>query len=64
MPDRQGRITIPPDLREYAGLDRDCVVLGASNRVEIWDASAWQRYLAEQEPNFANLTEEVLPGLI
>ena len=36
-PDKQGRITIPPLLKEYAGLDREVVVIGALNRVEIWD---------------------------
>lgn len=64
VPDKQGRITIPPPLREYAGLTRDCVVIGANTRVEIWDAEAWNRYLAEQEEAFAKLSEEVLPGLI
>jgi MraZ protein len=62
--DKQGRVTVPPPLRAYAGLRRDCVVIGANNRVEIWDAAAWQRYLAEQEDAFASLSEEVLPGLI
>ena len=36
-PDKQGRITIPPLLKEYAGLAREVVVIGALNRVEIWD---------------------------
>jgi transcriptional regulator MraZ len=58
--DRQGRVTLPADLRQYAGLDRDCVVIGAYNRVEIWDAGAWQRYSDEQEDTFANWSEEVL----
>src|ERR1043165_9713746 len=52
-PDRQGRITIPTALREYAGLSRDCAVIGANTRVEIWDAAAWDSYLAEQEPVFS-----------
>ncbi|WP_239337230.1 division/cell wall cluster transcriptional repressor MraZ [Frankia sp. CiP3] len=64
VPDRQGRITIPPGLRTYAGLTRDCVVNGANTRVEIWDASRWDAYLAGQEENFAALSEEVLPGVI
>ncbi len=64
VPDKQGRITVPPELRTYAGLQRECVVIGASNRVEVWDAEAWHTYLAEQEQTFANLSEEVLPGLI
>jgi len=63
-PDKQGRVTVPPQLREYAGLDRDCVVIGANTRVEIWDASAWADYLAGQEEQFASLSEEVLPGIV
>ncbi|MGB6456071.1 MAG: division/cell wall cluster transcriptional repressor MraZ [Streptosporangiaceae bacterium] len=62
--DRQGRITIPLGLREYAGLDRECVVIGANTRLEIWDASAWASYLEQQEPAFSAATEEVLPGVL
>jgi MraZ protein len=63
VPDKQGRVTIPPALREYAGLTRDCVVIGASTRVEIWDRQAWEDYLAESEESFADIEEEVLPGV-
>jgi MraZ protein len=62
VPDRQGRITIPPPLRQYAGLDRDLVVIGASNRVEIWDSQAWETYLVDSEAAFADIEEGVLPG--
>ncbi|QWC85621.1 division/cell wall cluster transcriptional repressor MraZ [Nocardioidaceae bacterium] len=62
QPDKQGRITIPPMLRDYASLGRDCVVIGAMNRIEIWDADAWARYTAEQESQFSNLSEELFPG--
>jgi MraZ protein len=62
LPDKQGRVTIPAHLREYAGLDRDAVVIGASNRVEIWDQQAWESYLATHEDAFADIEEEVLPG--
>jgi MraZ protein len=64
VPDKQGRITIPPALRTYAGLDRDCAVIGANTRLEIWDAAAWETYLSEQEPQFSDLSEEVLPGIL
>lgn len=64
VPDRQGRITIPAPLRTYAGLTRECVVNGANTRVEIWDAQRWQAYLESQEESFAELSEEVLPGVI
>lgn len=63
VPDKQGRITIPPHLREYAGLSRDCVVIGASTRVEIWDSQAWDTYLSESEEAFSDIEEEVLPGV-
>ena len=61
LPDRQGRISIPPMLRKYAGLDRDVAVIGAGTRVEIWDLEAWETYLAEQEAGYAETAEEVFP---
>ena len=64
VPDRQGRITVPANLREYARLSRDCKVVGANNRLEIWDAAAWDRYEAENTPAFADQAEEVLPGVL
>jgi MraZ protein len=59
--DKQGRITIPAPLREWAGLDRDLVVVGADTRIEVWATVAWSQYLVEQEPGFAALDEEVMP---
>ena len=57
--DKQGRVTIPAPLRQYAGLDRELVVVGADTRIEIWDLVAWNQYLAVQEPGFAALDEEI-----
>ncbi|ADG74485.1 MraZ protein [Cellulomonas flavigena DSM 20109] len=62
LPDKQGRISIPPMLRTYAGLDRDVAVIGTGTRVEIWDLAAWETYLAEQEAGYADTTEEVFPN--
>jgi MraZ protein len=64
IPDKQGRITIPPALREYAALQRECVVIGANTRLEIWDAAAWETYLEQQEGAFSEASEEVLPGVL
>ena len=64
VPDKQGRITVPAALRAYAGLQRDCVVIGANTRLEIWDTQAWETYLAAQEDTFAEAAEEVLPGIL
>ena len=41
-PDAQGRILIPAKLRAYAALEKDVVVIGVSNRAEIWNAERWQ----------------------
>jgi MraZ protein len=64
IPDKQGRICLPQHLRDYAGLDRDCAVIGAGRRVEVWDAAAWEHYLAAQEETFSALSQEVLPGIL
>jgi MraZ protein len=63
-PDGQGRISIAAELRRYAGLSKDCAVIGAINRLEIWDSAAWQRYLEEHEEFYAQAQEEVLPGVM
>ncbi len=63
VPDKQGRITIPPALRSYAGLDRELAVIGAGSRAEIWDAEAWNSYLEEKETAFSETDDEGLPGI-
>ncbi len=63
VPDKQGRVTVPAPLRQYAGLDRDVTVIGAGTRVEIWDSESWNAYLAEQEAAFSETDEDVLPGV-
>ena len=60
VPDKQGRITIPPALREYAGLTQQVAVVGADTHFELWDAAAWDRYVAEKEPAFADLDQDDL----
>ncbi len=64
QPDKQGRITLPPVLREYAGLDRDVVVVGNGQTVEIWNAAAWTSYLSNNEDAYSSINEEVIPGLL
>ncbi len=54
-PDGQGRVTIPPRLREYAGLDKDLVINGADEKVEIWDRATWEDYRRQHEDQFVNL---------
>ena len=62
-PDKQGRITIPTQLREWASLSKDVVVIGAMTRLEIWDETAWNSYSESHEESFAELSDEVFPGI-
>lgn len=45
--DKQGRICLPQPLREYAGISKDVVILGAGKYIEVWDKDAYERDLAE-----------------
>ena len=56
--DAQGRLTIPPVLRDYAGLERELAVVGADTRIEIWSSRAWDAYLGQHEQAFAELDLE------
>jgi MraZ protein len=57
-PDKQGRIGVPAHLRDYAGLDRDVVVIGVMDRIEIWDPSRWRDYSSGAQAKFAELDEQ------
>jgi MraZ protein len=52
--DGQGRMSIPPHLREYAGLDKDAVLIGVDDHMELWSKDAW---VAFQEQNMADYKE-------
>ena len=46
VPDRQGRILVPPYLREYAGIETECVIVGVGQHIEIWSRDGWAAQLA------------------
>ncbi|BBN98566.1 division/cell wall cluster transcriptional repressor MraZ [Sporolactobacillus terrae] len=58
--DKQGRVSIGNSLREYAKLVKDCVVIGVSTRLEIWDQETWSRYFAQSEESFNDISESLL----
>lgn len=57
--DRLGRISIPQSLREWAGLKGECIVLGITKYIEIWNAEAYQNYLDANESEFLQATEGI-----
>lgn len=59
--DRQGRVLIPPYLKEYAGLKRDVMLVGVSNRIEIWDQEEWKKFYEQFKENYEQIAEKLLP---
>jgi MraZ protein len=62
-PDSQNRVTIPPHLRTYAGLERELVVTGVGAHAEVWNADAWNAYAESNEDTYSDMEQEVIPGL-
>ena len=58
--DKQGRILLPPNLREYARLDREVVLIGVSSRVEIWSRTEWEKYSRQADESFEEIAEKIV----
>lgn len=57
--DRQGRTTITSILCTYANLTKDCVIIGANDRIEVWDKEAWDNFLNSNTDAMADLAENL-----
>lgn len=57
--DKQGRILIPQNLREYAGLEKDVYIIGVSTRVEVWDKSKWESYSGDENMSAESIAEKM-----
>ena len=63
QPDSAGRILVPPNLREHAGLVKDIVLASAVNKIEIWDSSKYhQLFDSYSAESFSNLAKDVMAG--
>jgi MraZ protein len=58
-PDKQGRIMLPEYLRSYAGIQKNVVIAGLYNRVEIWDANIWAHYKCATEKDSGAIAEQL-----
>lgn len=58
--DKQGRINIPASLRNHAKLEKSCIIIGVSNRIEIWDETNWQAYSQATEENYDEIAETMI----
>lgn len=59
-PDKQGRIVVPLGLRQYAGLEKEVVVLGVSSRVEVWSREEWEKYSAKAGDAYEEIAEKIV----
>ena len=57
--DKIGRILIPDYLKEFASLEKDAVIIGMYNRIEIWDAKVWSQYKAKVEKEMDESIEKL-----
>lgn len=60
QPDGQGRITLPPGLKDFAQIEEKVVIIGAFNKIEIWSEDRWSRYYKEQRSIFEELSEKIM----
>lgn len=57
--DKQGRINIPLPLASYAGLKKDCVIIGVNERLEIWSKERWEQFVSCNEDNFSDIADNL-----
>jgi len=58
--DKQGRVVLPANLRNYAKLEKEVVVIGVSSRVEIWSKDVWEQYSMEAESDYEEIAEKIV----
>lgn len=58
--DKQGRVLLPNNLREHAELDKDVVVIGVSNRIEVWSKDKWEDYNKQISPTVTEIAESLI----
>jgi MraZ protein len=63
MPDKQGRILLPQYVKDFAEIKRDVVVVGVSNRIEIWSEDAWREFYGNWRQSFEQIAEKLVDNV-
>ena len=58
--DKQGRINLPENLINFAALEKNCYLIGVSNRIEIWSEDNWEMFTEEAEESFEDIAEDMI----
>lgn len=62
--DKQGRINVTSPLADYAGLTKECVVIGVNDRIEIWSKNTFDKFLNENIDNVSDIAEHLFEGVM
>ncbi len=57
--DKQGRIKIPHPLTKYASLEKECIIIGVNDRLEIWSKDKWEQFIIENEDNLSEMADSL-----
>ena len=60
VPDKQGRILLPQYLKDFAEIKKEVIIVGVSNRIEIWSRSKWQEFFGSSRPLFEEIAEKLM----
>lgn len=57
--DKQGRINVASPLIKYASLEKDCIIIGVNDHLEIWSEEIWNKFMEENEENFTEIADNL-----
>jgi len=60
VPDKQGRILVPQYLKDFAEIKRDVILVGVSNRIEVWAKDKWQEFYGNSRQSFEDIAEKLM----
>ena len=60
--DKQGRANIPSTLIDFASLDKDCIIIGVNDRLEIWSKTKWENFFNENSDKLSDIAEDLFSG--
>lgn len=63
VPDKQWRILLPDYLKEYAQIARNVIIVGVSNRIEIWDKNKWTDFYKSSKQNYEEIAERLIENI-
>jgi len=61
-PDQQGRMAVAPHLREHANIDKEAVLVGVDDHLELWNKDAWNAFLTNNEEEFKGMAGAIFGG--